>query len=159
MALQLRFAENPEDYALVAQCIRDYLDYLNVDISFQNPALEFASLPIRYGQAGRGACVMAYWDGQFAGSVGLRSLSETRCEMKRMYVYPAFQGHGIGKALAQTVVAAAKRLGYADLVLDTIPRFDRAIALYESLGFVDIPPYYKNPHTETMKVRFMCLNL
>jgi GNAT superfamily N-acetyltransferase len=65
--------------------------------------------------------------------------------MKRLYVRPPFRAHGAGRLLAETVIAAARTIGYTSMRLDTVPSMTSALALCRALGFVEIPPYRANP--------------
>jgi putative acetyltransferase len=80
-----------------------------------------------------------------AGCVALRPWGEHACEMKRLYVRPAFRGSGAGRALVKELIAAAQSMGYETMLLDTLPSMQAAHELYKSLGFRPIPPYQQKP--------------
>ena len=68
------------------------------------------------------------------------------CEIKRLFVRPAYRGKHLGKILVESIIDEARKLGYTHMRLDTLPgRMDKAIALYQSIGFVEIGPYCENP--------------
>src|SRR5205085_11694257 len=92
-----------------------------------------------------GALLLALVSGRAVGTVALRALGGGRCEMKRLYVQPAFRGGALGRLLAEGIVGEARRLGYRSMVLDTVAQMIPAIALYESLGFRETAPYTDNP--------------
>jgi carbonic anhydrase len=134
-----------EDLAQVRRLFRAYADWLAVDLCFQGFERELADLPGAYAPPG-GRLLVARVGGEVAGCVGLRPLEPGVCEMKRLWVEPGFAGHGIGRALAEAIVEAARTIGYERMRLDTIPgRMPAAQRLYASLGFQEIPPYYDNP--------------
>ena len=76
--------------------------------------------------------------------------AEDVCEMKRLYVRPAFRGGGIGKQLAEAIIAEARQIGYAMMRLDTVPKLEAATRMYESLGFVRREAYYETPVVGTI---------
>lgn len=132
------------DMGVVRELFREYQAFLGVDLCFQDFERELASLPGSYAPPA-GALLLAMANDAVAGCVGLRPLSDGACEMKRMYVRPAFRGLGLGRALADAVVAAAVEAGYRSMRLDTLETLHTAIDMYRSMGFAPIEPYYHNP--------------
>jgi putative acetyltransferase len=132
----------------VREIFREYAQGLGVDLCFQDFETELATLPGEYAQP-RGALLLANVDGQLAGCCGLRPLDTAdypnAAEMKRLYVRPAFRGLGLGRELAESALDAARQAGYSCVLLDTLDDMEAARALYEELGFQEIPPYYHNP--------------
>lgn len=127
---------------------REYASSINVDLCFQNFEKELAALPGDYSDP-RGALAVALIGGSYAGCCALRPLDSTdyanACEMKRLYVRPAFRSMGVGRLLAESIVDQGRLLGYDCILLDTLSDMESARALYEDLGFTEIPPYYFNP--------------
>jgi ribosomal protein S18 acetylase RimI-like enzyme len=107
-------------------------------------AAELAALPGKYAPP-KGSLLVAYHDGKPAGCVALRGLGRGYCEMKRMFVPVEFRGLGVGRALAEHVIADAKAAGYSAMRLDTSKRQAEAMRLYEGYGFARIEPYYDLP--------------
>lgn len=117
-----------------------------VDVYFDQSAFEaeVTGLPGSYAPPD-GCLLLARVEGEAAGCVALRALGDGRCEMKRMFVYPRFHSQGVGRALGNAIVDGARTAGYAAIRLDTSVRQVEAQALYRSLGFQSIGPYYPLP--------------
>lgn len=148
-------AETKADIAAARELFAEYARSLDVDLSFQDFEMELVQLPGNYSPPA-GCMLLAYAEGALCGCVALRMLDAECCEMKRLYVRPAFQGRGIGRALAESIIHQARRIGYDRMRLDTLPEMQAARALYISLGFREIPAYCFNPVAGTM---FMELKL
>jgi putative acetyltransferase len=150
-AFELLAATTPEHLAQVQSLFREYaaaLAALGVSLRFQDFDAEVSALPGVYAQPA-GAVLLAQVGGAAAGCVALRALPEAdhvnACEMKRLFVRPAFRRYGLGRALAQQVIDVATQAGYSCLLLDTLHDMEAARELYASLGFEEIAPYYYNP--------------
>ena len=152
-------ADNPPEVTLLRveagplleparEILREYGRSLQVDLCFQNFEAELAELPGEYA-APAGQLLLAHVDGALAGCGGLRALPDAdyanACEMKRLYVRPAFRRFGLGRVLAEALLDEARRAGYSVMLLDTLDEMESARELYASLGFEEVAPYYFNP--------------
>jgi len=138
-------AESPEQIAGVRELFLEYAQSLGFSLCFQSFDQELAALPGDYAPP-TGRLLLATLENQPAGCVGLHKLDQEVCEMKRLYVRPQFRGKGLGRALAERVIASAREIGYKKLRLDTVePMMQAAVAMYRTLGFREIAPYRTNP--------------
>lgn len=146
--IELRFVESPSDIAAAQALFADYQASLAIDLCFQGFEEEMRGLPGEYAEP-MGALILACIDGQPAGCCGLRPLPNSdhlnACEMKRLFVRPAFRGFGLGRLLVERTLIQAQMAGYATMLLDTLSDMETARALYQEAGFVEVPPYYHNP--------------
>lgn len=140
----VRPASSAADVAAAKALFLDYAGTLGFSLEFQDFEGEIAAFPGAYAPP-RGALLVAERAGAIVGAVGLRDLGEGRCEMKRLYLRPEARSGGLGRRLAEAVVAEGRRLGYRAMRLDTMPSMTRALALYRAMGFREIAPYYDNP--------------
>ncbi|MDQ6892629.1 MAG: GNAT family N-acetyltransferase [Acidobacteriota bacterium] len=153
--IQIVDAGRLEEIAEVRTLLLEYQASLDVDLGFQGFAHELAALPGSYSPPS-GRLLLARVDGLACGCIGLQPISSEVCEMKRLYVRPACRGSGLGRLLAARVLEEARAIGYRRICLDTLPSMTRAAAMYEAMGFEEIPPYRHNPVPGT---RFMALSL
>lgn len=140
--------QSDKDLQAAAAIFQDYADSLGIDLCFQKFDEEVRTLPGDYA-APRGCLLLAWVDDELAGCCALRPLDEAdvanASEMKRLYVRPAFRRFGLGRLLAEAILDAARRQGYACVLLDTLDDMEAARSLYEDLGFEEVPPYYHSP--------------
>lgn len=153
---ELRAPAGAEDHAAARTLFAEYAASLGFSLDYQGFADELARFPGEYAPP-TGALRLALVEGIPAGVVGLRRFEPDVCEMKRLYVRPAYRSLrtgrdlSIGRALADAIVAAGRELGYRRLRLDTVSgKMDAAIKLYRTLGFVEIPAYYPSPIPNTL---------
>jgi putative acetyltransferase len=140
--------ETPAQLDATREIFREYAQALGVDLCFQNFEAELRELPGDYAEPA-GCLLLALVDGALAGCGAFRPLADAdhanACEMKRLYVRPAFRRFGLGRLLAQSLMDEARRCGYSVVLLDTLDDMEAARELYASLGFEETAPYYYNP--------------
>jgi GNAT superfamily N-acetyltransferase len=127
------------------QLFAEYQQALGVDLCFQGFAEELANPLLKYGPP-NGALFLACWNGAPVGCIALHPLpGGGACEMKRLYVRPAFRQHDIGRQLVERLLLEAATVGYSVMKLDTLSKLQPAIKLYQAYGFTDVTAYYHNP--------------
>lgn len=146
--VELVGADSPELLEETREIFREYATTLAVDLCFQNFEAELTELPGDY-RAPQGQLLLALVGGVVAGCGAMRPLPDcdypNACEMKRLYVRPAFRGFGLGRLLVQALLDEAKRAGFSAVLLDTLDDMEAARGLYAAFGFEEVPPYYFNP--------------
>jgi len=143
-AVRLTEAVGAADLELARALFREYQQAIGVDLCFQGFDAELAALPGAYARPG-GRLLLAWRGDALAGCGALRPLGPGVAELKRMWTRPAHRGQGVARAVAEALLAAARAEGYRVVRLDTLESMSAARALYRSLGFVEIGPYYPNP--------------
>lgn len=135
------------DIAAIRGLFMEYQQFLRIDLDFQDFGAELAGLPGKYAPP-RGALLLARCGREAAGCVAFYPLSESVCELKRLYVRPAHAGKGVGRALLEHALAEAANAGYATMRLDSLRRLTEAGKLYRHYGFREIAPYNHSPEPD-----------
>jgi ribosomal protein S18 acetylase RimI-like enzyme len=142
--IQIVPARTAADYAGGRRLFQEYVDWLGVDLGFQQVQEELAQIRKVYSPP-RNQLLLARDGSAYAGCVALRDRTRGDCEMKRLYVRPAYRGRGLGRRLARAIIDEARSMGYRRMLLDTLARLTPARRLYRSLGFCETDAYYQNP--------------
>lgn len=154
--MQVKQATTSEDIEAARALFKEYEAWLGISLCFQNFDQELANLPGSYAPP-KGRLFLVYESDQLAGSIALRPIDHTTCEMKRLFLRSDFRGKGLGRKMVESILKEAQTIGYLRIRLDTIPgRMSEAISLYRSFGFKEIEPYYDSPFGDTL---FMELDL
>src|SRR5260370_11029242 len=147
-------AESPTQIAQARELFLEYAQSLGFSLCFQNFDKELAGLPGDYAPP-EGRLLLVEHEGQLAGCVALHKLEPGICEMKRLYLRPQFRGKGLGRALAEHIIAEARQIGYQRMRLDTVePVMKDPVAMYRKLGFKEVAPYRANPIARSVYTEF-----
>ena len=145
VGLNFVLAASPAQIAAARELFLEYAQSLGFSLCFQNFDRELANLPGDYAPPD-GRLLLAEYEGHLAGCVALHKLEPGVCEMKRLYIRPQFRGRGLGRFLAERIIAEAREIGYSRMRLDTVePVMKDAVRMYRKLGFREITPYCTNP--------------
>ena len=138
---QIVQATTAEQVEQVRNLFNEYRAHLPVEACFHSFDEEVAGLPGEYAPP-NGALLLATVIGQPVGCVGLRPFPrQGACEMKRLYVRPAFRGSKLGKLLVECVLREAVLRGYSAMRLDSHPpTMQAAVDMYRKLGFREVGP-------------------
>ncbi len=145
--IEVKQAQNPEDFSTAKILILEYTAWLGIDLSFQNFDAEIATMPTTFGDP-NGALFIVFYNNNPVGVAGIKRFSSHECEVKRMFVQPSSRGLGIGEILLSNCIESAKKLNYSKIKLDTAAFMKSAIKLYANHGFIEIPAYRDNPYEE-----------
>lgn len=153
--IEIKSCSTDLDFSFAMQITRDYIRWLNMDLSFQDIDQELSDFSSMYGPPD-GLFLLAWHNEELAGGVGFRKFDAKVCEMKRLFVYEQFLDIRLGRSLCIELIKKAKKLGYEKMRLDTLGHMKAAIRLYTTLGFKEIAPYRFNPDPTA---KYMELNL
>lgn len=142
--IEFSIAATPQDFESAKSLFVEYAQSLPISLDFQNFNSELDVLEKMYSKP-KGCLILGYFNQQAVACVGVRKIDADYCELKRMYVKPAYRTQGAGKELLALALANAKELGYKFIRLDTLSSMTAAIHLYKRAGFYEIEPYYYNP--------------
>jgi ribosomal protein S18 acetylase RimI-like enzyme len=150
-SFHIRPVRSAGDLKATVALFEAYATALNIDLCFQDFAAELKAMPGKYAPP-RGELLLARDEqDEPVGCVGLRPLAaDGCCEMKRLYVAPSGRRLGLGRALVKAILAEARRIGYREIRLDTLPSMAEALSLYEEEGFKVIESYYDTPVAGTI---------
>lgn len=144
-------ARSAADIEAAARLFQAYADSLPTDLSYQNFSAELAGLPGKYAPPEGELLLARLLSGEAVGCVALRPIEPRGCcEMKRLYVAPQGRGAGLGGALVEAILGAARQMGYREMRLDTLPTMTDALGVYQRRGFTVIAPYYDTPIAGTI---------
>jgi len=142
--MTIHICNSPGEFEIAKNITKDYMQWLGMDLNFQNIEKEFKVFETMYGKP-EGCFIYATVNDEVVGGVAIRKLEAEICEMKRLFIYENFQSRGFGRVLCDKIIATSKEMGYSKMRLDTVSKLESAIALYQKMGFYEIPAYYPNP--------------
>lgn len=154
MAIKLKLGyDYPEE---VRQLFTEYTDTIIAGdpdykkfLKLQDYEKEIADLSDKYGLPD-GRLYIAYFNNELAGCVGMRKLDDSRCELKRVFVRPEYRGNKIGRTMIDQVIKDARKIGYKNMVLDTLPFLESALHIYKTYGFYEIESYLYSPMSNSI---------
>ena len=149
MTLVIAPVTGPEDGRAAVGLIRDFFDWLAgrypelealIAEYFEKQGIEAELDALSEGRTHPGGlCLLARLNGAPAGLLMMKPVTDSLCEMNRMYVADSARGHGVARALAARLFDEARKSGFTEMRLEALDAHHEALPLYLSLGFSDDP--------------------
>ena len=146
-----------EELKTFRELLQEYQAFLGVDLCFQKFERELTNPLSRYTPP-HGIVLLGSWQETGVAQASrlenvcacgaLQDLGDNVCELKRIYVRPAFRRRGIARSISEYLLTRASEIGYQTAKLDTLRRLTGAVELYASLGFQETAPYNFNPEAD-----------
>lgn len=131
---------------------------LNIDFNVDD-FLEQEMAKLKQFSPPDGRLILAELNGEKAGCAALRKIAEGIGEVKRMYVKPEFRRKGIGRALLQSIIDEASKIGYSKIQLDSPYFATAAQTLYREFGFQKTSPYPESDIPEHLHPQWIFMEL
>jgi len=145
---EIRDAVLPRDLDAVGRLWLEYLtwgnDQLESRYGFRLPvqeAVEHDLATVAKFRPPDGRLLLAFGGDVPVGTACMRRIGPETAEIKRMYVQPSHRRAGVGRAMLDHLIAAARTAGYERVCLDSPDFMTAAHSLYRANGFADIGPY------------------
>jgi enamine deaminase RidA (YjgF/YER057c/UK114 family)/GNAT superfamily N-acetyltransferase len=135
MPVRVALAVSDENVTMVRELFEQYAVLKGYEFGGINFEEEIAGLPTPYTPAAGGRLLLATYEGEAAGCVGLKKLDAKTGEVKRLYVPPQYRGNGIGKILVKAAIEQARELGMKKLIADTDLNMRIAMVIFDEHGF------------------------
>lgn len=127
-----------EDNPLVAKLIRDVFDEHRVNPAgtvYVDPTTDAL---FELHQVKDAFLYVVELNGKIVGSCGIfptEGLPSGCAEIVKFYFLKEARGKGLGKKIFKICLNEAKKLGYTEIYLESLPEFATAIDMYKKLGF------------------------
>jgi GNAT superfamily N-acetyltransferase len=164
--VDLREVDLPRDLEAVERLWREYLTWGNDELDsrydFRLPigeAVKHDLATIANFQPPDGRLLLAFEGDAAVGTACLRRIGPDTAEIKRMYVQPFYRRAGVGRAMLDRLIEAARAAGYQRVRLDSPDFMTAAHGLYRSHGFVEIEPYSESEIPDRYKPHWVFMEL
>ena len=140
----------PEHWAAFSQLLQEYaandLDQAHLSTIWK----DLEDLPARYGPQHGGALLLQRDDQALACGAFTSTRVSDLCEIKRIYVRPAFRTQGLANRIFQALLEAALQAGYTHAALSTWRHNIQGLALYTRQGFAPVAPFKDHPNPDLL---------
>jgi putative acetyltransferase len=130
----IRAADDPAVAPLIREVMTEF-GAVGCGYSIEDPEVDAMSAAYRPPRA---AFFVVEEAGRVLGCGGMGPLAGAAgdvCELRKMYFRAALRGCGLGSALLEVILEAARTAGYRQCYLETLERMEQARALYARHGF------------------------